>query len=205
MTREDAQYFTDHLGVISALEENFTSADDDFASLQAIHDIYDTLVDTARQKESQAKTLIASLVQECEAKEVEARYPRPEGEHEEIATHIRNDITTANSNVTSLEAQLEALQTQERSIEDKMKDLVAFWNELTAQEEVEPQLRKLVALYVEMTGVTWDLKTLGAGDARGEVKGRLDVPDAGVLEDFVSDGGFETVNEVWQRMGAARS
>ena len=58
----------------------------------------------------------------------------------------------------------------------------------------------MVALYVEASGVTWDLKTLG-GD---EVKGHLDVPDAGVLEDFVSDGGWEAVNAIWGRMGAVR-
>jgi len=196
-------YFTEHLGVISALEENFTSADDDFASLQAIHDIYDTLIDTARQKESQAKSVIASLAQTCEKEAQNARYPRPEegeGSHAATAEELNREISATAGQVASLESQLEALRAQEVSIEDKMKELVAFWNELRGREEVEPRLRKLVALYVEASGVTWDLKTLG-GD---EVKGHLDVPDAGVLEDFVSDGGWEAVNAIGGRMGEVR-
>jgi polyhydroxyalkanoate synthesis regulator phasin len=203
MTRETqtSSYFAEHLGVISALEENFTAADDDFASLQAIHDIYDTLVDTARQKESHAKHLVAGLVKECEEREREARYPRPEQEHADLVGSMRGKVNAASTQVYSMESQIEALEQQEQEIGARMNELVAVWNELMEKERVEPRLRNLIALYVNVTGITWDLKTVG-----GErVKGRIDVPDAGVLEDVACDGDFDGVNAIWERLAAAQT
>lgn len=203
MTRETPtpSYFTEHLGVISALEENFTAADDDFASLQAIHDIYDTMIDTARQKESQVKQVVAELVKECEEKEQESRYPRPEHEHAELVGSIQGEMNTASTHVYSMESQIKALEQQEREIEGRMEELVTYWNEMMVKEEAEPRLRNLIALYVNVTAITWDLKTLDAE----RVKGRIDAPDAGVLEDFECDGDFEGVNAVWDRLAAVQS
>jgi polyhydroxyalkanoate synthesis regulator phasin len=203
MTRETPtpSYFAEHLGVISALEENFTAADDDFASLQAIHDIYDTLVDTARQKESHARDLVAGLVKECEEREREAKYPRPEREHAELVGSMQGNINAASTQVRSMEAQIEALERQEKEIGERMEELVAFWNELMGKKGAEPRMRDLIALYVNVTRITWDLKTLG-----GErVRGRIDVPDAGVLEDVECDGDFDGVNAVWERLAAAQT
>ena len=95
-----------------------------------------------------------------------------------------------------MESQIKALEQQEQEIDARMKELVAFWNELMVKESAEPRLRNLIALYVNVTGITWDLKTLGSE----RVRGRIDVPDAGMLEDFDCDGDFDGVNAVWQTL-----
>jgi len=194
-----ASYFAEHLGVISALEENFQHAEEDFASLQAIHDVYDTLQDLCKQKEHNVRDIIRGLVEECTHAQQEATYPKDEREHADLVQRYETDIKACSTDVYSMESQLRALQEQEVDIDTKMKELVAYWNALTEQEKVEPRLRHILSLYINVTKITWNLGTLN--DER--VKGTIDIPDAGVLEDVLAGDDFDSVNALWETLGQA--
>lgn len=199
-------YFGEHLGVISALEENYTQAEEDFHMIQAIHDVYDHMKDLCRQKEMQASEIIQQLSEERDEMAKQAQYPRGETEHHETVTMLNKDIQAVKTDVSSLESQLRALEEQSDDIKVKLGEVQAMWDALVRGEKKEPQLRNLISLYINITKVTWDLKTISSDSL---IKGTIDNPDRGILEDFCVDivssrvskqAKFQQVNDLWLRL-----
>lgn len=199
-------YFDEHLGVISALEENYTQAEEDFQMIQAIHDVYDHMKDLCRQKELQASEIIQKMSEERDEMAKQAQYPRGETEHQETVMGLSRDLHAAKTEVSSLESQLRALEEQSKDIKVKLDEIQAMWNALVQGEKREPQLRNMISLYINLTKVTWDLKTISSDSM---IKGTIDNPDRGILEDVFIDVAstrvskqamFHAVNDLWKRL-----
>lgn len=199
-------YFDEHLGVISALEENYTHAEEDFHMIQAIHDVYDHMKDLCRQKEIQASEIIQQLSEERNEAAKQARYPRGETEHHDAVVMLNRDLQAVKTDVSSLESQLNALEEQSQDIQVKLGEVQAMWDALVRGEKREPQLRNLISLYINITKVTWDLKSISSDNI---IKGTIDNPDQGILEDICVDvvstrvskqAKFRAVNDLWQRL-----
>jgi DNA repair exonuclease SbcCD ATPase subunit len=191
-----ASYFTEHLGVINALEENYQNAEEDFQSIQAIHDVYDHMKDLCKQKEYSAREIINGLVEQCEQAQGCATYPKDDEEHSSLVKRYEGEINETSSHVHSMESQLRALEEQEVEVEKKMRQLVETWNRLAEWEQREPQLRQLLSLYIHVTKITWNLGTLNDN----LVRGTIDNPDAGVFEDIVAGDDFDAVSATWNKL-----
>lgn len=199
-------YFDEHLGVIAALEENYTHAEEDFHMIQAIHDVYDHMKDLCRQKEVQASEIIHNLSVERDEIAKQAQYPRGETEHRDAVMGLNRDIQVAKTDVLSLESQLRALQEQSDEIKVQLDEIRAAWDALVREEKKEPQLRNLISLYINITKITWDLRTLSS---QSVIKGTIDCPDRGILEDVCVDVAsssvseqamFHAVNDLWSKL-----
>lgn len=204
--RNEHNYFDEHLGVIAALEENYTHAEEDFHMIQAIHDVYDHMKDLCRQKELQASEIIHNLTEERDEMAKQAVYPRGETEHKDTILGLTQDIHATKTDVSSLESQLHALEDQSHEIQTQLDRLQDMWDALVREEKREPQLRNLISLYINITKVTWDLHTLSSSSI---IKGTIDNPDRGILEDIAidvdashasQDARFRAVNDLWDRL-----
>ena len=211
--QQQQHYFQEHLGVISALEENFSrpaEEQEDFHMIQAIYDAYDHMKDVMGQKEANVRDIVRQLQQEQEDLRGSVAYPREEGEHGRVMDRLEREKEVCLSEVGGLEAQLDALERERQSVEEKMAGLEGAWERVVGMmEREEPRLRNLISLYIHVTKITWDLSTLCSSSGGTGVKGTIDNPEAGVLEDVVlgNHGGgggdsFDAVNDVWMKMMA---
>ena len=207
-------YFQEHLGVISALEENFSrpvEEQEDFHMIQAIYDAYDHMKDVMGQKEANVRDIVRQLQLEQEELRRSVAYPREEGEHGRVMERLQREKDVSVSEVGGLEAQLDALEEERRCVGERVLQLEAAWERVSGMmEREEPRLRNLISLYINVTKITWDLSTLCSShnDDSGVsrmVKGTIDNPEAGVLEDVVVvpskvGDSFDAVNDVWMKM-----
>jgi hypothetical protein len=210
--QQQQHYFQEHLGVISALEENFSrpvEEQEDFHMIQAIYDAYDHMKDVMGQKEANVRDIVRQLQLEQEELRRSVAYPREEGEHGRVMERLQREKDVSVSEVGGLEAQLDALEEERRCVGERVLQLEAAWERVAGMmEREEPRLRNLISLYINVTKITWDLSTLSRNDDTGGsmmIKGTIDNPEAGVLEDVVVvpnkvGDSFDAVNDVWMKM-----
>jgi vacuolar-type H+-ATPase subunit I/STV1 len=195
--------FEEHLGVIAALQENYIqdADDNDGRVIQAIHDMYDHMKDLCKQKEMAVRDVIQSLMDDEQALQKNAAYPRDVEEHPRRIVTLQEEKKRAETSVSSLEAQLNALEEERRGIQASLQEVEGRWNKLKEAEGQMNRQKNLVSLYLHVTKISWNLKRLGSGE---EIAGTIDNPDAGILQDFHLPRGddFDTVNDIWNMISS---
>lgn len=191
------EVFGEHLGVISALCDNYARTEDAAAVaglVRAQHEV--AAACTAR--EEQVAEVIRELTGRVRHAEEAAAYPREEGAHAAQVAAMASTREEAQENVDSMNRQLQDLQAQRAQLKGQVAALQAKADHI---EEIitqaEPHTRHQLSLYAHVSKITWQF------DRPNRVAGTVSTPSQLCPFDFdpAAMPDFDIVNQLWEMMG----
>ncbi|EFN55001.1 hypothetical protein CHLNCDRAFT_52771 [Chlorella variabilis] len=187
--------FDEHLGVISALRDNYARTEDASAVAGLVR-AQQEVAAACSQREEQVKEAIKVLTGRVRTAEREAAYPGEEGAHEQRVAAMSTVAHEARENVDSLNSQLQALQQQRQDIKAQVAALQQKADHIEQiVTEAEPRTRHQLSLYAHVSKITWQF------EQRDRVAGTVSSPLRAFDFDPAATPDFEITNTLWDLMG----
>ncbi|KAL4452276.1 hypothetical protein ABPG75_007938 [Micractinium tetrahymenae] len=191
------EVFAEHLGVISALRENYMRTEDAVAVTGLVR-AQQEVAAACSAREQQVKEVIKELTSKVRHAEQAAAYPREEDAHAEQVVALETARAEAQENVDGMNQRLQELQAQRTQLKGQVAALQAkadHIEEIVTQ--AEPHTRHQLSLYAHVSKITWQF------DRPARMAGTVSTPSQLRPFDFdpAATPDFDIVNQLWEMMG----